>query len=162
MFVARFTDNPEHDIERGWSAYFMDFTTDLKEALETTGCYLDDETVSKTQAKWIRTYGEMYEDDATFLADYLADLAVQQNLRQDPHSGAWRPFHHDGLSCWALDATTAEDALAEAATRDDIDWGGFGQCTVGKVRLVGKVPPVGDALKDEFLYVFECEDVMNE
>jgi hypothetical protein len=131
-YVARFTETPEQDIERGWSGYFAPFLTDVKEALEDLA-HVDTE--------------EMTEDE-------MLEAAEENNLCQDPHTGAWRPFHHAGLSCWALEAETEADAMIEAAAIHDNAWGGFGQRTIGKVRLVGKVR--------DALYLFECEDAASE
>lgn len=131
MYVARFTQTPENDVERGWSGYFAPFMTDLHEALDFFGFLPEDEDAD------------------------LEEIADKMSLVQDPHTGAWRPFHHSGLSCWELSAETESEALQEAATAN-IEWAGFGQRTIGTIRLVGKVEGVTD------LYVFECEDIADE
>lgn len=138
MYVARFTETPNEDIERGWSGYFAPFEQDLRSALEFIGVDTDD-----------------YEDDE------LEDIADEYKMMQDPHTKAWRPFHHYGLSCWALSATTEEEAIEEAKNAK-ISWGGFGQRTMGNVELVATISDTGDIEKDGVLRVFKCEDAQNE
>lgn len=163
MFVARFTQSPLNDIERGWSGYFFPFVTDVREAIETAGGSdaLDEDLMEEKQSKWIHTYGERYEDWDVFEAEYLEDVADDLNLRQDPHTGAWRPFHHNGLSCWALDADNIDDAIVEAAQRN-IQWAGFGQVALGNIQCVAKIVNTGNQEKDEFLYIFECDEIQVE
>lgn len=138
MYVARFTNNPEEDVKRGWSGYMGSYSTPTECAdflgVDVEG--MDDETI----------------------IDLLLD---QENtdLRFDAVTEEWRVWHHDGLSCWELEAETVEDAITEAAKRasnDEIAWGGFGQRTLGKVSLVCKVEGIN------YLYVLECEDTCDE
>jgi len=139
MFVARYTDNPEGDIKRGWSGFMG----------------VEAETVQRFVALY--TYDapddadEMSDDD---LLDWLMDTH-NIDLRYDEALEMWRQVHHDGLSCWPLDAETAEDALAEAAEMDhagQIGWSGFGSYTEGKVTYVGRIEGTHDPL-----HVFECD-----
>jgi len=118
MFVARYSLNIKADIKRGWSGYF-------EPAYET----LDD---AARLGYWPTEWDE--EEDA---ADWLE--ANDIDFRHDPENGGWRHVHHNGLSCWVLDAERENAALFEAATKDnggEIGWHGFGYATRGKVRLV--------------------------
>ena len=139
MLVARFTTTPQQDAERNWSGYFAPFYTDTEDALEFFG-FLPE--------------GWDYMDDDEKSAINLDEIAEDNNLVRDPHTKAWRPFHHNGLSCWELSSTTVNDAVVEVSNRTDICWGGFGQRTIGNVSVVQHV-------KDD-LYIFECVDVGGE
>lgn len=153
VYVVRFSNNIEQDIERGWSGYFAPFETDLETALREV-VWADreiDEYDEGLAAQWIL---DMDRDE------YLEYLAGKNDLRQDPHSGAWRPFHHDGLSCWVLEADDLESAFAEAQTRTDIDWAGFGQATVGNVRVIGCV--LFHQEQHNKLWLLECDDYTSE
>jgi len=144
MFVARYTNNPEGDIQRGWSGFMG----------------AEAETVQKFVALFIYDAPEDADemsDDA--LLDWLLDTH-DIDLRYDEALGAWRQVHHDGLSCWPLDAETAEEACAEAAEMDKggkIAWAGFGSYTQGKVRYVGRIEGTGDPL-----HIFECDHTQVE
>ena len=77
------------------------------------------------------------------------------DVRLNEAWGRWQIVHHDGLSCYALDAEDEAEAVAEATEKaDHLDWFGFGDCTVGTVRLVARI--------NETLCVFECHDVTGE
>jgi len=138
-YVARFTQTPENDAQRNWSGYFAPFYIDTKEALEFFG-FLPE--------------GFDYMDEEEKAEINLDEIAENNSLMRDPHTKAWRPFHHNGLSCWELEATNLADAITEAKERSDISWGGFGQRTIGKVAMVANVS--GD------LYIFSCDDVGGE
>lgn len=165
MYVARFTETPDNDIERGWSAYMCGFDTDNpREALQDiAGVIFEDEELDEIQQRYINTWGENYEDRETFEADYFGKQCEKYGLVLDPHRNVYKPFHHDGLSCWALEATTIEEAIEEAKrTISDFEWGGFGQKTIGDVKKVAKVEGTGNAVVDAFLWIFECDDAVDE
>lgn len=159
MYVARWTANPHLDIDRGWSAYQGFMEDDLESALEMAGFTMpDDEELEEVQARWVRTYGDHYEDWDTFRQEWLEEKAEEYDLRQDPHFGTWRPFHHDGLSCYVLQAGSVFGAMIEAKMGGAGDGSGFGYATVGKVEVVAKVCHL---IEDSSyaLYIFECDDV---
>lgn len=136
MFVARFTDNPEADIKRGWSGW------------------MGQEYPSPLDAAYVHYLGdddnlELEELDEDEILDILGRNGY--DLRYDEAHANWRICHHDGLSCWKLEAKTIEDAIVEAEVAP-IDWVGFGYATVGTVRLVAKT-------SKENLYIFECDRV---
>lgn len=154
MYVARYTHNPEEDIKRGWSGWMGQNWPTREAALSELVEMPGDDEMDERQQRWIRTWGEMYEDRAKFVEDLRDDLAERQgiDLRYDEFYHEWRRVHHDGLSCFCLDAETAEAAIAEARDLDaskQIHWWGDGDYTHGAVTLVGHVG--GD------LYVFECD-----
>lgn len=161
MYVARFSDNIQNDIERGWSGYFAEFDTDVRSALLNIGVAVEEDKLETRQQRWINTYGDAYEDYESFLNEYLLELAEEHNLRQDPHTQAWRPFHHQGLSCFALEADNLDSAIREA-TEGALSWGGFGQATVGTVKALHKITGTGNLEKDDFLWILECDDVKPE
>lgn len=140
--VARFTNNPTGDIERGWSGYMgMGFKTP-QEAVDWF--WTGDDDIEPA---------EMTDEEAI---DWLADYN-NTDLRLDAQCGLWRSCHHDGLSCWSLESTTDTGAIIEArlmSQSGEIGWGDFGWATVGSVRLVAHV--CGD------LYIFECDDIKGE
>ena len=71
--------------------------------------------------------------------------------------------HRDGLSCWRLNASTESEAIAEArraCLAGEIEPSGFGDVTVGCVKLVAKLD-VSDS-EDNSLCVFSCEDAAVE
>lgn len=143
VFVARYTNDPQADLERGWSAY------------------MGLQAVSPRQyvAKFVWDDVPADFDDMTDaeIVDWLSDLGI--DLRYNAAIALWCSVHHDGLSCWALDAETPEAAIAEAqaaAREGQISWSGFGQATVGKVLYVTSVPGI------ENLHIFECEGTEGE
>jgi hypothetical protein len=161
VYVARFSPNIESDIKRGWSGYMGSHGVTAEEALESIGVYLDDMDLEAAQARWVRTYGSQNEDYDFWYGEFTRDLAESKGLRFDDDLGEWRAFHHDGLSCWALEATDDAAAMGEAADAG-IEWAGWGQSTIGSIRVVGKVMGTGDPAKDEFLWVLECDDYCGE
>lgn len=130
VFVARFTDCPEYDVKRGWSAS-MDYS------------------------------GET-ENEAFF-------SFMDEHPEIDPHSvpvgyhavhKVWVVVHHrDGLSCWRLKASTEAEAITEArqaCVAGKIERDGFGDVTVGRVKLVAKLD-VCDSQGNP-LCVFSCNN----
>lgn len=134
MYVARFTLDPHADIERGWSGWMgISFST-LRAAAESLldDCDdLDDKT----------------DDEIESILD-----AHNFDIRFDEKLGEWRPVHHMGLSCFALEAKTLEAALVEKH-RDAV---GEGDKTIGKISYVCPVPG------DDGWHIFECDDAVRE
>jgi len=145
-YVARFSFDPEYDVERGWTAY-MEPSSEDKDML----ALLIADHISHTFPRRVREAHLAGEDDVVI--DYILQT---QDIRYHQKAGLWMWVHNpNGLSCWPLEATSAEEALAEAsAMADRLDWGGFGWVTKGQVRYVGSVSSI--------LHVFECEDVEKE
>lgn len=137
-FVARFSTTIEKDIELGFSCYMGDHGSDLLSALEVDGFNTED-----LEAKYER-FGNNYDS----FEDYLkSSVLPDSNIVWDERFGAYRTFHHKGLSCWALEADTEADALVEAA-RDNRSME-LAEYTIGSIRIVAEVKPN--------LYVLECE-----
>lgn len=142
-YVARFTTDPTGDIERGWSAWMSDGWATEREALESI-------------ARMLPQYSDYTDTNPDLSDDEIVELLIDReeiDVRYHPTLKRWYHVHHDGLSCWPLDAESDEDALAEAQSAE-LEWSGFGATTVGAVRMVGHV--TGD------LYVFEAEEVTEE
>jgi len=164
MFVARYTNNPEGDIKRGWSGWGLAGGmpwNSLGEWASEMGVGPDfEDDIEERQTRWINTYGEQYEDWDTFCQAYLEDLAEENDIRYDEVEGCWRQVHHDGLSCWTLEATTLEEAIEEAACKHEagtIAWAGTGYATIGTVKLAASVEGT-----DGLLHVFECDSAVAE
>ncbi len=119
IFVARFTECPEYDIERGWSAW-MDYEG------ETKGELMD-------------SYRSEHPE---------ADLRKLRVGYHKVHK-RWVVIHHKGLSCFALSSSTPETACEEAVRKfenGEIEREGFGQMTDGKVSLVRCLPQANGSL----------------
>ena len=142
VYVARFTNNPEADIQRGWSA-FMGERGNLWSAADMVMTQHGYDTND-------------YETEDEIL-EVLEEIGVE--FRQYPENGEWAQFHHEGLSCWPLNATTTDDAICEAialANNKKIEWAGFGSATEGKVEYICPVSGI------ENLHIFSCEDICGE
>jgi len=146
MFVARFSFDPEYDIQRGWTGYMGS----ASESRETVALLIADHLAHTFPRRIYEAYLEGDEEQA------IAYVLENYDIRYHERTGLWMWVHNpNGLSCWPLEATSAEEALAEAAEKaDHLDWGGFGWVTKGQVRYVGSVSSI--------LHVFECEGVEKE
>lgn len=146
MFVARYSLDPKYDLRRMWVGYMH---PQGKTRREVADVLLDTNAVNvpfdyrASSAAWERG---------------IRWVLKNVDIRYHRRAGAWLRVHHArGLSCWPLEAETAQEAVAEAARLDAeglIFWHGWGKVTVGRVRYVA---PVTDEL-----HVFECEDVETE
>jgi hypothetical protein len=138
-YVVRNTDNPQADIERGWSGFMGQDWPSLMAAARSL---LSDTDYDRDQLDG------MSEDEIT---DVLADYGF--DVRYDAQFGTWRHVHHDGLSCWLIYAETLEEAI-EMAPEANLGWGGFGHATVGKVELVASL--------SKTVHIFVCDGVVSE
>src|SRR5580704_4249871 len=119
IFVARFTECPEYDIKRDWSAW-MDYE-------------------GETKAELIDSSRSEHPD---------ADLPNLRVGYQKVHM-RWVVIHHKGLSCFALYSSTPEAACEEAVKRfesGEIGREGFAQMTDGKVSLVCRLSQANGTL----------------
>jgi hypothetical protein len=147
IYVARFTQTPHEDIQRGWSAWMGDRGDLWTVADREFSQVVEDGQCLDTND--FETEGEILEKAEELGLEY----------RQYPHSGDWAFFHHEGLSCWELEAPSKAEALEEAIglhNSKKIDWSGFGHATEGNVQYVAPVPGVED------LHLFTCEGVSVE
>lgn len=135
VYVARFTLDPQDDIERGWSGFMGVAFNTLRNAAKT---FLDIDTE------------ELDAADEDQLESMLDDAGY--DIRFDKKLGLYRHVHHTGLSCFALNAETLEDALVESHP----DAIGEGWYTIGKVTYVCPVP------NDDGWHIFECQHVGRE
>lgn len=135
-YVARYTQNPEGDIERGWSRWSGASWKSFQSAAEDV-------------LLWHAGIEVTEDDDVETLLDKHSFT-----IKQDPHFGDWAQVHHDGISVYALDADNETDAFAEASQMPKFWIGGEGDCTVGNVRYVGQV--------FDGLHLFVCDDTVKE
>jgi|SRR5579863_2253313 hypothetical protein len=133
-FVARFTDCPEYDIKRGWSAS-MDYDGETK-----------------------------YEALFSFIANYPNIDPDSVKVGWHRHHRRWVIVHNPrGLSCFRLSAATEDQAVDEARRRcvaGEIAREGWGDVTEGRVRLVAKLD-VCDR-NGNSLCVFSCNGTSPE
>jgi len=151
MFVARYSFNPEYDAIRNWSAW-IGVEGETPEAVAR----LIADVIEHPSVLTDET-GERIDWEDAPEALKIAYVLDNEDIRYHEAAGKWMHVHHTGLSCWRLDAETPEEAIEEARTLDacgEIDWSGFGDCTVGNVKYVASVSDV--------LHIFECEHVTSE
>jgi len=151
MFVARYSFNPEYDARRNWSAW-IGVEGDTPEAVAR----LIADVVERPSMLTDET-GERVDWEDAPEALKIAYVLDNEDIRYHEVAGKWMHVHHEGLSCWSLDAETLDEAIEEARTLDargEIEWGGFGDRTVGKVKYVASV--------NETLHIFECDYVTSE
>lgn len=115
-FVVRFSTNIQNDIERNWSAWMNQRFSSL-EALKAEST--------------------MYET-AYYENDENEEAALETlDIRVDPHTNEYCIVHHNGLSCFALEAETTEEAEEEASEFVSSFNGVWdGQLTRGGIELV--------------------------
>ena len=151
MFVARYSFNPEYDAIRNWSAW-IGVEGDTPEAVARLIADVVEHPSMLTDETGERV---AWEDAPEALK--VAYVLDNEDIRYHEVASKWMHVHHEGLSCWSLDAETLDEAIEEAREKDalgEIEWGGFGQCTVGKVKYVASI--------NETLHIFECEYVTSE
>lgn len=147
MYVARYTFNPQYDATRNWSGY----QEPTAKKLETLVEMLIEYGWVKLSARLENAY---WEEGVEAVQDYVLDNV---DIRFHEAAGVWCVCHHEGLSCWRLRSETLAEAIEEARQLDEagaIQWGSFGDVTVGAVRYVASV--------SETLHIFECEGVEKE
>ncbi len=148
MFVARYSYDPQYDIERGWTAY-MAPTARTQEGLAELLIELG---LVKLPERLDSAY---WDGDTEAAVNYVLET---QDIRFHELAGLWMLVHNPkGLSCWPLNAGSVEGAIEEARSLDAekaVEWGNFGWVTVGNVRYVASVSNI--------LHIFECEDVERE
>lgn len=142
-YVIRNTMTPEYDIERNWSAWIYgawDTEAQALQSLAEDSALYDD-------------YRDRYPDlEGSEILEKIIDTA-QYDVRYNKAYGKWQHVHHEGLSCYELEAETEEEAQIEAQTTE-APWHGFGETTCGKVRLICHIR--------DSLYLFECDDTWTE
>jgi hypothetical protein len=151
MYVARYSFNPEYDAVRNWSAWIgVEGETPEDVALQIA------DVVDHPSMLTDETGERVFWEDApeALKVEWVLD---NEDIRYHEAAGKWMHVHHEGLSCWSLDAETLDEAIEEAREKDEsgeIEWGGFGQCTVGNVKYVASV--------NDTLHIFECDYVTSE
>jgi len=151
MFVARYSFNPEYDVQRRWTGY-PEPKSATKEGLAELLIELG---VAKLPRRLNDAYWDGDAEDAEAAIQYVLET---YDIRFHEDAGLWMlVLNPRGLSCWPLKAGSVEEAIEEATALDnnnDIQWGGFGWVTVGDVRYIASVTGI--------LHIFECEDVQKE
>jgi 3-deoxy-D-arabino-heptulosonate 7-phosphate (DAHP) synthase class II len=172
-YVVRNTFSPEYDIRRNWSGWMafqsdtaygiasqlyearqVEITRDLARACQVDWELVTDGYVADLDDLW--DYSEI-EDREQFEQTVLE--AAGLDIRYHEVAQTWLWCHHEGLSCWRLEAETEADALAEIAARRREKsafawWHGDGDTTIGSVHHICQI--------DETLYLFWCEEVAVE
>lgn len=143
-YAIRYSPDIHADLARGWSAWMEARFSSLLDLVET---YCGDYDVAD--------YLESCDSD---IDNALLDLADARNLdvRRDPATGQWCLVHHDGLSCYALNAASMDAALDEgavlaAAIGEPV---GNGDRTYGDVSLVADL--------GAGWYLLQCDDTIPE
>lgn len=161
--VARFSDDIEYDIERGWSAWQDELSyaslTDLRRAIR----YIWDNLSFSSNFESCKEYVEQFDDDDDLLKDFNKRFVgtMNEGLVQDPRSGVWLVKHHKGLSAYKLNAETLEEAIEEVIHNPNMDGSGFGVATVGKIIVLATIKAETiDSMRD--LHILEVEDYVIE
>lgn len=146
VYVLRYTPDVEGDIERGWSGW-MDVNDESLEDLMTYYLGVDPEDLEYKWDMWQDPthnpwHHRDYDDYQEFLLDYASDAGL--DIRQDPRTGLWVSVHHEGLSAFALDASSSDEAVSKAQEWLSSDSppgiGGWkGVATVGDVEPVAEL-----------------------
>lgn len=143
-YVVRNTFTPEYDIERNWSAWIGGAWDTREAALRSLA-----EDSPRYSEFLDRYYGQLDENE---IIERIIE-AEQFDVRHNRAYNKWQHVHHEGLSCYELEAETEAGAWEEARA-GEFPWFGFGRSTRGAVRLIGHVR--GD------LYLFWCDDTTTE
>lgn len=158
MYVARNTFTPEYDTERNWSAWIGNAWESQEEGiidqLEVAG--IDSEELESRWERWQDAeHNTWHHRDTESYIDFLSDLASDNgiDIRFNEKYGKWQLVHHEGLSCYRLEAESLEEAVAEAKA-GEFPWHGFGDMTIGTVKYVASVT--------DTLHIFECDDACVE
>lgn len=102
--------------------------------------------------------GGSYDDCIQDVKDGFAE----GEIREFPeYPGCFGIVHHEGLSCYALESETIEDAIEEVRKNVYADGSGYGQKTVGKIKLLFTVSHV-EMKTQRDLHILEVEDCENE
>lgn len=132
QYIIRYTTNPVADIERGWSGWMgMDYAT-LAEAAE----------------ELCQEY-DLTEDEAETLLERR-----NHDVRWDVNCKRYRAVHHDGLSCYALEADDEAAAWDEARTQATGIPTGEGDMTEGAVSHLGRIA--------DHWHLFRCKSTWTE
>lgn len=144
MFVVRYSTTIEKDIELGFSCYMGTLGTSVVDALEIDG--YDIETL---EARY-----ERFGGDESFEEYLVENVVPDSGIIFDERFGAYRSYHHAGLSCWGLEADSVEGAIAEATQHVGCAGAELAQYTIGTVHIVREIAAN--------VYLLECESYANE
>lgn len=144
-YVVRHTFSPDYDIQRNWSGWIGGAWDSYESAIQD----LSEESPLFGSLRDNEKYENLSDEE---LLEVVAERE-QFDVRYNEAYGKWQHVHHDGLSCFELEAETEEEAIAEAEARE-FEWHGFGRSTSGEVRLIKKITNT--------LYLFWAEDTKPE
>lgn len=143
MYVVRYSTTIEADVKLGFSCFTGTVASTAYDAL-----YEDGRDMNELESRFERFGGENET-----LEDYLKGIVEgETDMVYDERFNAYRRFHHSGLSCWTLSASSETDAMSEAAQMTPDFSDGF--ATVGSIRIVGQT--------SENVWVLECESAQKE
>lgn len=148
MYALRYSPHIHNDIQRGWSAWMgMRFESYLD--LVNTAAEISE----YDYAEWAEAHDLNTDSEETAEA-YVDHLGW--DTRIDPHTNEVCCVHHNGLSVYALDAETLDEAEAEGAALAEALGAsfGFGKATVGAVKVAADL--------GNNWYVLEVEDMTIE
>lgn len=146
MYVARFTECPEYDVRRNWSAWIGSADT-IEALVEIANPLVRDDFEEQSD---VADYDEYLELEADKL---------NMDIRLHEYYGEYVNVHHAGLSAWGLSATDESSARVEAMVlldNSEIQRFGFGVRTLGQLKYVGVINAALD------LHLFECDDYCPE
>jgi hypothetical protein len=169
-YVVRNTYNPEYDVIRNWSAWIGHTNKDLYSLVDS--CVPDVTSISRAICNRVGAEWETFQDGGYNLSDLWNYCSIEDrdefetiikenydeldlDIRFHEFAQEYMLVHHDGLSCYTLEAETEEEAVKEVQDKlkNNImafPWCGFGDTTEGSVKFVMSIC--------ETLHIFECKE----
>ncbi len=140
-YAVRFSTRIQEDIKRGWSAWMNTRTENLAEFVQICLNFCWNEKASNLQDE------ERYEEVLEIYEDIL-------DIRMDGNQYAI--VHHEGLSCFGLEAEEEEEAIEEAVEFVNNFDGSFaiGEMTIGEIKIIKEI--------QDGWYLLETEDFTAE
>jgi len=140
-YAVRFSTRIQEDIKRGWSAWMNTRTENLVEFLQICLDHCWSEKANELQDK------EEYEEALEIFEELL-------DIRMDGNSYAIT--HHDGLSCFGLEAEEENEAIEEAENfvKNFDDSFAIGEMTIGEIKIIKEI--------QDGWYLLETEDFTAE
>ena len=142
MIVVRFSKNIQADVKRNWSAWMNTRTENLAEFIQVCLDHCWSEKASELQDE------ENYQE-ALEIFEELLDIRIDGNQ--------YAIVHHDGLSCFGLEAEEEKEAITEAEEFvENFDMSFFvnGDKTLGEIKIIKEI--------SENWYLLEVEDFTTE
>jgi hypothetical protein len=153
--MARWTRNPQYDVERDWTGFMGHAWNTKNEAVEEiaqqAGIDVEERWENWRDPDWRSHHIREHDNYGEFIADLAEE--IEADVRYHEMAGQWVQVHHEGLEGYYLDAGTLREALKEIADAvteaGGIDavypWSGIGDTTEGEnIRYLGAVPGYED------------------